>query len=241
MMKLFLPQAPDENTIALGREYRKRLIRVMRLKAGDTLQVFAPGRRCECRISSVQPEEVLLEIIRELPQPRRPDLHLILAQCIPKGDRFDWLIQKATELGIAEIIPLISERTVVKPAHVEGKIQRWNEISEQAAGQSENAFPALIHSPRSLDSFLQSDFSAHLKLLLHERLQSDSLKSIVRGHTGHSIIFIVGPEGGWTDLETERLAAADFRKVHLGPRILRSETAGLVLAALLQYELGDLS
>ena len=105
----------------------------MRLKAGDELQVITPGKQWLCRLAEVHPDEVLLEIIDEIHAIHKPLLHLILAQAIPKGDRFEWLIQKATELGVAEIFPLITERSIVRPGGSD-KTQRWNEIAEQAAG-----------------------------------------------------------------------------------------------------------
>jgi 16S rRNA (uracil1498-N3)-methyltransferase len=164
---------------------------------------------------------------------------MILAQAIPKGDRFEWLIQKATELGVAEIFPLITDRTIVKPAHASAKLQRWNEIAEQAAGQSENSFPATVHPPQSLISFLAGNIQSQLRLLLHERKDAIPLRTLIGNREVHRIIIVVGPEGGWTDAETEQMIQAGYQLVHLGPRILRSETCGLVIATLLQYELGD--
>jgi 16S rRNA (uracil1498-N3)-methyltransferase len=240
MTKIYITQQPVEGMFRLNREYRKRLVKVMRLKAGDSLLVITSGKKWECRIQQILPDEIVLQIEREIETPNRPLLHLILAQAIPKGDRFEWLIQKSTELGVAEIFPLISERTVVKPANITGKVQRWNEISEQAAGQSENGFPCLIHPPESLPSFLLKPINSQLKLLLHERKNAVPLRQVLAGTNDvHRIIFIVGPEGGWTETETKQMLSQEYSLIHLGPRILRAETSGLVMATLLQYELGD--
>jgi len=238
LTKLYLSQEPVDGVFRLDREHKKRLVKVMRLKSGDSLQVFTPGKRWDCRVQQITPEEIHLEVVHEFPVPA-PALHLILGQAIPKGDRFEWLIQKATEIGVAEIFPLITERTIVKPGNVATKVQRWNEIAEQAAGQSENPFPTIIHPPQSLPSFLDRPVDSGLKLLLHERKDSSSLRRILADYDKNSITFVVGPEGGWTDGETERLLNSGYQLFHLGQRILRAETSGLVLATLLQYELGD--
>ncbi len=240
MTKIYITQQPVDGLLRLNREYKKRLIKVMRLKIGDSLYVFTSGRKLECRVKQILPEEIDLEVVKAIEGSPPPSLHLILGQAIPKGDRFEWLIQKATEIGVAEIFPLITERTIVKPGNVSGKIQRWNEIAEQAAGQSENAFPAVIHPPLSLSSFLDMPIRSELKLLLHERKETTPLRNLIAEHNhANRITFVVGPEGGWTDEETAKMVAEGFQLIHLGPRILRAETSGLVMATLLQYELGD--
>jgi 16S rRNA (uracil1498-N3)-methyltransferase len=239
MTKLYVSIEPVGRMFRLNREYKKRLVKVMRLKTGDELQVVAPGKQWLCRLAEVHPDEVVLKIVDEIRAIHKPVLHMILAQAIPKGDRFEWLIQKATELGVAEIFPLITERSVVRPSHGSDKTQRWNEISEQAAGQSENPFPAVIHPPLSLHDFLKRPVSSGVKLLLEERKEGVDLKTLLSGYDGNRITFIAGPEGGWSEAERDSLVSSGFQMIHLGPRILRAETAGLVLATLLQYELGD--
>lgn len=238
MTKLFISQQPSEGIFRLDREYKKRLVKVMRLKSGDSLQVFTSGKRFECRVQQISPEQIELKVLQEFPVVA-PALHLRLGQAIPKGDRFEWLIQKATEIGVTEIFPLISERTIVKPDRVGGKVQRWNEIAEHAAGQSENSFPTIIHAPQTLPSFLEQPVEPGLKLLLHERHDSRPLRKILANCDTNRITFVVGPEGGWTEGETERFISFGYEPLHLGNRILRAETSGLVLATLLQYELGD--
>jgi 16S rRNA (uracil1498-N3)-methyltransferase len=229
-----------DGTLRLGREHRKKLVRVLRLGAGDPVEILSPGRRAEYRIAAVQPEEIELERVREMEAPPEPRCRLILAQAIPKGDRFDWLIQKATELGVAEIHPLITERTIVRPDDPEGRMQRWNEIAASAAAQCEGAFPAWIHPPVPLGEFLEVE-QPGVRILLHEREGYFSLHSLLDNVRDSRITFVVGPEGGWSPEETAALTRAGYARVQLGRRVLRSETAGLVLAAILQYCCGDFS
>ena len=240
MTKLYIAQQPVEGVFRLDREYKKRLVKVMRLKAGDPLLVITSGNKWECRVQQILPDGITLEVVRGIETPLSPKLHLILAQAIPKGDRFEWLIQKSTELGVAEIFPLITERTVVRPDPVATKVQRWNEIAYHAAGQSENAFPCVVHPPEPLPSFLRKPIDSQLKLLLHERKDAIPLRTLLTGlNDVHRIIVVVGPEGGWAEAETEQMLSKGYTLIHLGPRILRAETSGLVMATLLQYELGD--
>jgi 16S rRNA (uracil1498-N3)-methyltransferase len=237
-MRLFLHQANWNNdTLLLDRDIKKRLVRVMRMRPGDRLEVATPQQRWECELQQLLPDGVILKRLSELPSRTQNRVRLILGQAIPKGDRFEWLIQKATELGVAEIHPLITERTIVRPENSAKKVQRWNEIAAAAAEQSESDQPSIILPPETLNIFLKQAPEG-LKLLLHEREGAKPLKELLadRSYYNSSITFIVGPEGGWTKQEKESIEQAGFNKVQLGSRILRSETAGLVLAAIIEYE-----
>ncbi|MCI0443113.1 16S rRNA (uracil(1498)-N(3))-methyltransferase [bacterium] len=237
-MRLFLAQANWQNdTLTLDRDVKKRLVRVMRMRPGDRLEVATPQQRWESELQEITPDGVILKKISDLPSRDQNRIRLILGQAIPKGDRFEWLIQKVTELGVSEIHPLVTQRTIVRPENSAKKVQRWNEIATAAAEQSESDQPCSILPPEPLKIFLQRPFEG-IKLILHEREGAVSLKDILKknNYYNNSIIFIVGPEGGWTKEETATIEQAGFQKVHLGSRILRSETAGLVLAAIIQYE-----
>lgn len=223
--------------LVLDHAAKKRLVRVMRLQPGDEIEVVTSGKRWKCRIETVTAGSAVVEIIEEQ-SAAPPGFRITLAQAIPKGDRFEWLIEKATEIGVREIVPLITERTIARPAGTEAKLQRWNKIAEQAAGQCENPFPPVVHPPASLGDFLKTA-TADLNLLFHEDGPAESLKTLLDRHILSTNI-IVGPEGGWADSESQAMEAAGYRRILLGPRVLRSETAGLVAAAILQYELGDL-
>src|SRR5262245_48441464 len=242
-MRLFLREANWQNdTLFLDRDIKKRLVRVMRMRPGDRLEVATPQQRWQCELLEILPDGVILRKLSDLPAHPQNRLRLILGQAIPKGDRFEWLIQKATELGVSEIYPLITERTIVRPDNSAKRVQRWNEIAAAAAEQSESDQPCVVWPPEPLEIFLQRPFEG-IKLILHEREGSVPLKQILtsEAYDINSIIYVVGPEGGWSKEETETLEQFKFQKVHLGSRILRSETAGLVLAAIIQYETTDLN
>jgi 16S rRNA (uracil1498-N3)-methyltransferase len=242
-MRLFLPEAHwEKGTLLLDRDIKKRLIRVMRMKKGDQLEIAAAGHRWVSVIEDVLPDSVLVRMLKILPVEPSNKLKLILGQAIPKGDRFEWLIQKGTELGISEIYPLVTERTIVRPEKIDRKLQRWNDIATAAAEQSEGANPATVWPPKTVQAFLERSLKG-MKILLHEREGSTSLKDLLQNRTydNNSIIFIVGPEGGWTPSEVKAFEDEGFHKVHLGPRVMRSDTAGLAIASIIQYERGDFS
>lgn len=237
MVRIFVrePQVAD-GKVVFDHDVKKRLVRVMRLQTGDELEVVTTGKRWRCTLETVAGQAAVAHIQEELPAVA-PGLRLTLGQAVPKGDRFEWLIEKATEVGISEIVPLITERTIARPPGSDNKLARWNKIADQAAGQSENPFPTVVHPPVTLSEFLRTADAA-LKLFLHERQGSEPLKDLLR-HSPDSTIIIVGPEGGWSQSEADAILAAGYHRVHIGPRVLRSETAGLVVCAILQYELGD--
>ena len=239
MVKIYVRQEPQGDTFVLDRDFKKRLTKVMRLKAGDSVEVFCNRNHWRCRIDQIFPDAIQLKIEAELPTQPPPKVTITLVQSIAKGDRFEWLIQKATELGITEIFPLISARTIVHPENIDSKIQRWNEISEQAAGQSENSYPAIVYAPVALEDFLKRKCEG-LCLLLHERSGSAPLQQVLNQDVDR-ITIVVGPEGGWSEEETAKWSETGCTKIHLGSRVLRSETAGLVLAAIIQYVIGDFS
>lgn len=240
-MKIFVKDPPSlEGTFSLDRKARKRIVTVMRKKLGDAVQIYTPGQAWEAVISNISSQAIELRTLRPIPYLESSGIHLTLAQAIPKGDRFEWLIQKNAELGVSEIIPLLTERTIVKPGNTSAKLQRWNEIADHAAAQGENVHPLLVRPPQPLREFLESQRNG-IRLLLHEREGASSLREVLSRYDDHNITVLVGPEGGWTTQESSSIRDAGYVSIHLGPRILRSETAGLVLAAILQYERGDFS
>src|ERR1044072_6278112 len=168
MTKIYLPQAPAGETFQLDRKFKKRLTKVMRLSTGDEIEALTPTARLICKITSIQPDAVELAVVHSTPLETQSKIRIVLGQAIPKGDRFEWLIQKATELGIAEVYPLITERTIVRPSNSSSKLQPWSEIAEHAGGQSENSRPTMIHEPGSIAEFLGNIPREGIRFLLNE-------------------------------------------------------------------------
>jgi 16S rRNA (uracil1498-N3)-methyltransferase len=168
----------------------------------------------------------------------------MLGQAILKGERMEWVIQKATELGVQSIIPVQSRRSIVrlKPDRVEAQTARWQRIALEAAQQSEQWQVPTIASPCSLSS-AKGGLSEHaLTLILVERRDGiDTLGSIALPCSPTaSILVLVGPEGGWTEEEIAAAQEAGCLPITLGRNILRAETAATVVVGILQHRLGEL-
>lgn len=216
------------------------IARVLRLRAGDALTLF-DGRGAEfaARIDSFSKDSVLVDVQERLAADRESPLILTLAQGVSRGERMDWVIQKATELGTTRIVPVFTERSVVRLDDKQAgkKLQHWRGIAIAACEQSgRNRVPQMA-APVDLHHFLQAADQSATRLLLSptgaSRLDDVSPSSA-------AITVLIGPEGGLSDNEHEAALAAGFRPIRLGPRILRTETAAIAALTLLQREFGDL-
>ena len=164
-------------------------------------------------------------------------VRLGLIQSLCRADKLEWILEKCTEMGIDDIYLLEAARSVVRipKERLEAKMERWQKIILAAVKQSRCSTVPMLHPPSSLP-LLCRDLPPGLKLLLSENERDASLKSIVRSATWDHAIFCIGPEGGWTEQEHEELVTSGFQPASLGPQILRTETAALVVAAILKYE-----
>jgi 16S rRNA (uracil1498-N3)-methyltransferase len=205
--------------------------RVLRLKAGDVVSVFdGCGNQAECRITGFTRDSVCLEAIWRF-STQRPPCHITLAQAVPKKN-MDWIIEKATELGAAEIVPLISERAVARPDA--GKLRRWREIALESCKQCGNNWLPVIHPPQSLAGFLRSVDGYDLKLVASLQPDAKRLGSIP---PAASVLLLIGPEGDFTPAEYELAKSAGCRPLSLGPLVLRAETAAVCALSIIRYEL----
>jgi 16S rRNA (uracil1498-N3)-methyltransferase len=170
---------------------------------------------------------------------RESPLLLTLAQGVSRGERMDLVMQKATELGVTRLVPVLTERSVVRldASQAERKLAHWRGIAIAACEQSGRNRPPEVSPPQALADFLRAGVDSGTRLLLAPAAQL-RLPEIPRPVT--AVTVLIGPEGGLTQEEQERAMAAGFVGVRLGPRVLRTETAALAALALLQQEFGDL-
>jgi 16S rRNA (uracil1498-N3)-methyltransferase len=177
--------------------------------------------------------KVLESVLPSSPESR---LDLTLASAVLKGDKFDLVVQKAVELGVSRIVPLLTVRCDVKLKDPEKRIDRWRKIALEASKQSGRAKWMKVEEPKRFDQFIKAGTNAET-IMFSERGGSPFPAEL----SGNTMTAIVGPEGGWDDSE---LAVADregVRIVTMGGRILRAETAAISIAAILQFQLGDLN
>jgi len=217
----WIPDQISGTRAALVGTQAEHLARVLRARIGQEFDIAAEGQVRRGRIISVTPEKVEFELGEELPAVTLPDLTVLLA--IFKFDRMEWAIEKATELGVARIVPLIAKRTDAHLASAATKrVERWRRIAREAAQQSRRAAPPEIAAPARLQDSLE--LAADRRIVLAEGVSS--LKQAVAGFKG-SLALAVGPEGGWTGEEERAFRAQGWIAASLGPTILRAETAAI--------------
>lgn len=247
MRRFFVEQLPSEGeTLVITGSEAKHITRVLRMSVGDRLVLMdQQGIRFQSRIESVRGQEVTVALEKPVPAPPESPLNVILCQALLKARSMDFVIQKASELGVRRIFPFASERTVVLAnAHQPStRVRHWREIAVNATKQSNRARPPDVALPRSLHALAEQwQEQEALKVILWEDEKSQDLKALLRGSTpSASVIGMIGPEGGFSPEEVDMVRQAGFCSVSLGHRIVRAETAAITLLAILQYEWGDLS
>ncbi|HLM52578.1 MAG TPA: 16S rRNA (uracil(1498)-N(3))-methyltransferase [Pseudoxanthomonas sp.] len=223
------------------------LIRVLRLRDGDPCALFnGDGHDYGARLVAAGKREVVAEIVSCLAIDNESPLRITLLQGIARGEKMDLILQKATELGVAAFVPVIAERTEVKldAERTARRMLHWSSVIASACEQSGRArLPALavaVPLATALATLWSDpvDAEASLKLTLDPNGEH-SLSRLALGLDGH-VGIAVGPEGGWSPRDRERLRGAGFAGLQLGPRVLRTETAGLAAIAALQACFGDL-
>ena len=221
----------------------RHIRRVLRLKVGDEIVVFnGLTKEYEGKIVEEDPSSVMIMIQNILSSKKESLLEITLAQSLLKGEKMDYLIQKATELGVKEIIPFFSSRSVPlleKPRRLR-RHHRWEKIAIEASKQCGRGVISKIEPLQNYSEMLQNISPDFLRLILWEK-KGARLKEVLEGSKEKTkIFFIVGPEGGLSQEEVGLAKQKGFIPVTLGKRILRSETASLCLLSILQYEWGDI-
>ena len=221
-----------DGTAALVGAQAVHLAKVLRAEPGMRYDVVAGERVWAARIERVAAERVEFALEEELPAAEALPLHLLLA--VFKFDRLEWAIEKATELGVQRVMPVIARRTEKHLAQAAvARAERWRRITGEAAKQSRRADVPVIEDPCTLREALKRE-TAGVRLLLSESERVVMLREALTGPTEERVMLGVGPEGGWTAEEEGEFKAAGWQAVSLGPRILRAETAviaGVAVAA----------
>ena len=210
--------------------------RVLRHAAGDAVQLFdGSGQEYLGELIEVGKKAVRVELREQLAGQAESPLRIHLGQGLSRGERMDWAIQKATELGVSEITPIVSERCEVrlKDERADKRLAHWRQVAISACEQCGRSVLPVIHAPITLAEW-QGHVQAELKLVLHP------VAAPLESHTRpHSLAFLIGPEGGLSETEVEQAKAAGFHAARLGPRVLRTETAPVVALAVAQQLWGD--
>ena len=240
--------ASDGLTVTLAPDETRHLRDVLRLKRGDEVFVFdGEGKEFRCAIAQVERDAATLDVSEEV-APAHPEspLRLKLAVALLKGEKFDLVVQKATELGVMKIVPVVTALADVRlrdEVDATRRTSRWSRIALEAAKQSGRARVPVIDAPITFQSLIGGTSTEGWHLMFAERdgrglVETITAQPAVRHQQG--VTALVGSEGGWTDEEIALARQSGWGIVTLGGRTLRAETAAIVVVALLQHLLGDL-
>lgn len=240
-IRLYVDLPLHENSeLALPEAAARHAVRVLRLKAGDALTLFnGNGHDYPCTLIHAERHEVVVRTGLHQRVDNESPFPLVLAQCLAKGDKMDLVVQKATELGVTRIVPLVSERSEVRldASRAEKRHRHWQAVAAAACGQCGRASIPGIEPPRKLDAWLQQLEPGKILRLALMPGAGQRIRNMDLPDAG--AMLVIGPEGGLGERDARELTSAGFVSLALGPRILRTETAGLAALAAIQACHGD--
>lgn len=249
MHKFFTPKELINGDVAkiIGDDV-KHIYKVLRISEGEKVTINnCEGVEYLGKVISVSKQEVLVEILEKLELNNESNINIYLFQGLPKSQKMDLIVQKGTELGITEFIPVITHRVDVKLKGEFKKLDRLKKIALEAAKQSKRSIIPKVLEPIEFEEVLDKIKSLDLLIVPYENANNFGIKTLINelrkkdiADEIKSVGIFIGPEGGIEESEIERLKEKDAHIVTLGKRILRTETAGFVAASLIQYELSDL-
>ncbi len=243
--RFFLPLSELSKTITIDGPVARHMIQVLRLTAGSPVILFnGEGGEYQAVINTINKKEVSVDVTEFTNREMESRLNVTLVQAVSRGERMDYTLQKATELGVTAIKPINTERAVVnlKGDRALKRVSHWQKVVNGACEQcGRNIIPCVEQIEDFKDCISKSVPVNTVKLLLHPEAQQ-SLSSFVTSLSNENllIVLLIGPEGGISQEEHDLAIQAGFNVIHLGPRVLRTETAAVVALSILQSMLGDL-
>jgi 16S rRNA (uracil1498-N3)-methyltransferase len=238
MPRLYLPSIPgDEPEVSVTGESARYLLSVLRVRKGSEVTLFdSLGRHFSAEVIGKSTGRVRLGSLRSLAPRREPRTGVLLLQGLLKGSRMDLVVQKATELGVSEIVPVVTERSQVRGTR---KLQRWRKIALEASRQSGRPKLPTVHEPVGFSDFLES-LGRPIHGFIFREEGGAPLGGGLMPWPGGDVYAAVGPEGGFTGEEVRMAEGRGFGAVTLGPLVLRAETASISALTLIQYLLGEM-
>ena len=216
---------------------------VLRLKPGDEIIVVdSLGKAAKARLETGNSTETPLTFIEKIDVNSEPPITVYLAQGLAKGDKMDYIVQKAVELGVNKIIPLIADHSVVRydlPKQANRR-ERWQKIALEASKQCGRLTIPEVTTFQDMKKLLAGYGQNFMTVMLYEGERKNGLKTLLQGCPARAVLLLIGPEGGFSDGEVTFCRQQGIRTASLGPRILRTETAALAALSIVMYECGDL-
>lgn len=218
------------------------LLRVLRLGMGDACMLFnGDGFDYPARIVSAGKRDARVELGAPVAPRNESGLQVVLLQAVARGEKMDWIVQKATELGVSGIVPVTSERTEVKldAERADKRVAHWRSVAISACEQSGRARVPAVAPPQALAVALGALPRAACRLTLDPAADASALRALALARDA-VVVIAIGPEGGWSSRDLAQLGEAGFLGLRLGPRVLRTETAGMAAITALQALHGDM-
>lgn len=242
MHRFFIPQLYAAEMVIKDVD-AKHISKVLRMQPGDKIQIVSDdGVTAIAEIVSLQADNVVVKCLEKLAESHEPSVKITLAQGLAKGEKMDFIIQKAVEMGASSIVPVAMEHSVVRleGAKADKKVERWQKISEAAAKQSKRDIIPQVQPVQTMQQMLANNDLQH-KIIAYECEDRLGLKTALQSCDNlQELLLIIGPEGGISEFELELARKNGAVPVSLGKRILRAETAGFVALSAILYETGDL-
>ena len=238
MLRIYLSNTHSvNNQISITADKARYLASVLRCKEGDALVIFNGEGDCfRTKISKVGKKEVIVDVLEKFTCNPESPVNITLVQSLLKGEKMDLVIQKTTELGVREIVPVVTERSQLRETR---KTARWQKIAEEASRQSGRTVITVVHEPAFFrDIFTDNDLKGFIFYEEGGERFSDAVLSFIPHPS--SLFIVIGPEGGFTKEEVGLAKEKGLVAASLGKRILRAETAAIAAVTLVQYALGDM-
>lgn len=232
------PEKFTETSVVLTGDQAHQILRVLRLQVGDEFVVLDNvGWEYVVQITAVSSKQLIADILQKQAAQGEPSVDITLYMGMMKRDKFEWVLQKCTEIGVTRFVPVITQRSLVQDTKMkDNKFERWQKIIIEAAEQSRRGkIPELCAPLKLAEAFAQLD--ADLALIPWEEAEGVDVRAVLVGKRPSSIALFIGPEGGFAAEEIELAQQHNIQPITLGKRILRAETAAMVAAALVIYEL----
>ncbi len=233
------PEQIRGDDVTVVGDQARQMARVLRLGRDDDIIVLdGLGQEYSVTLTAVSAERVTGRVQRVQPAAGEPNVALTLYQALLKRDKFEWVLQKATEVGVVRIVPVVTQRTLVQDTRLKAnKVARWQKILMEAAEQSRRGVVPTLAEPLAWKEALADASAADLTLIAWEEGDLPLKQVLISAEAPHSVALLIGPEGGFSAEEAQQVAASGGQIVSLGARILRTETAAVVASALVLHEL----
>lgn len=235
-------QVMDSTIEIIGNDV-KHIKDVVRIKIGENIEISSEGTTYLCQVESISKDKIVSIILDKEKGTHESPVDIVLYQGLAKGSKMDTIIQKCTEIGVKEFYPVSTFRSIVKINDIkkeQSKVARWNGIAEEAAKQSKRDILPKVQSIISFNELLDLLKNEKNIIVPYEDEKANTMRSKLKRVEDGKIHIIIGPEGGFEPDEIEKLKSIGGEIITLGPRILRTETAGIVAATIVLYELEDL-